>query len=470
MEEIVIKNKKIVEFYEKNKHISIDNINLIIVDLLEQLINGMNNSINASVSSQIFNEIHNLSNNINKINQEISNNLFGRLQDTKKEYMDDFKELTSNNLNNNNDKLSLILQQNTNQLIDKTNLLLNEMIPKNNDTIKDQINNLHKYILDDTKQLLNSMNKEESLNIFLQNFENKYTQLIQPFYSIVNTSEERINKEINAVKNNLMPDTLQKELSDFFSKFKNSSYKGQLGENQLETILNQLFPSGEIINTSSIRASCDFKIQRFEKSPIFIETKHYDRNVTLDEVKKFIRDIEEQKCNGVFLSQNSGITSKQNFQIDMCNNNILIYLHNVAYDPTIIKTAIDIIDHLSEKLSTIEKIDTNEFSISEESMNEINKEYSQFIQKKLSFIEFVKDNHKKLLIQIDEFKFPTLSKIITQKCGNILVNDNQNIICSICNKFSAQNNKALAAHQRGCKKKQLQIENQETIIIVDTNM
>ncbi len=470
MEDIVIKNKKIIEFYEKNKHISIDNINLIIVDLLEQLINGMNNSINASISSQIFNEIHNLSNNINRINQEISNNLFGRLQDTKKEYMDDFKELTSNNLNNNNDKLSLILQQNTNQLIDKTNLLLNEMIPKNNDTIKDQINNLHKYILDDTKQLLNSMNKEESLNIFLQNFENKYTQLIQPFYSIVNTSEERINKEINAVKNNLMPDTLQKELSDFFSKFKNSSYKGQLGENQLETILNQLFPSGEIINTSSIKASCDFKIQRFEKLPIFIETKHYDRNVTLDEVKKFIRDIEEQKSNGVFLSQNSGITSKQNFQIDMCNNNILIYLHNVAYDPTIIKTAIDIIDHLSEKLSTIEKIDTNEFSISEESMNEINKEYSQFIQKKLSFIEFVKDNHKKLLNQIDEFKFPTLSKIITQKCGNILVNDNQNIICSICNKFSAQNNKALAAHQRGCKKKQLQIESQETIIIVDTNM
>ena len=67
--------------------------------------------------------------------------------------------------------------------------------------------------------------------------------------------------------------------------------------------------------------------------------------ITLDEVKKFIRFIIEEKCNGVFLSQNSGITSKQNFQIDMCNNNILIYLHNVAYDPTIIKTAIDIIDH-----------------------------------------------------------------------------------------------------------------------------
>ena len=44
--------------------------------------------------------------------------------------MDDFKELTSNNLNNNNDKLNSILQQNTSQLIDKTNLLLNEILPK----------------------------------------------------------------------------------------------------------------------------------------------------------------------------------------------------------------------------------------------------------------------------------------------------------------------------------------------------
>ena len=72
--------------------------------------------------------------------------------------------------------------------------------------------------------------------------------------------------------------------------------------------------------------------------------------MTLDEVKKFIRDIEQQKCHGVFLSQNSGITSKQHFQIDMIGKNIAIYIHNVHYDSTLIKSAVDIIDNLHEKI------------------------------------------------------------------------------------------------------------------------
>ena len=91
---------------------------------------------------------------------------------------------------------------------------------KNNDNLKDHINNLHKGILDETKILLNSTNKEESLNIFLQNFENKYAQLIQPFYAIVATSEERINKEICSVKNNLMPDIYKKNYLTFFPNLK----------------------------------------------------------------------------------------------------------------------------------------------------------------------------------------------------------------------------------------------------------
>ena len=111
---------------------------------------------------------------------------------------------------------------------------------------------------------------------------------------MISSSEDRINREICNIKNNLMSGSLLNELSDFFSKFKNSSYKGQLGENQLETILNNLFPSSEIFNNTSIRASCDFRINRYDYPSLLVETKQYDRNVTLDEVKKFIRDIEEQ--------------------------------------------------------------------------------------------------------------------------------------------------------------------------------
>ena len=207
-----------------------------------------------------------------------------------------------------------------------------------------------------------------------------------------------------------------------------------------------------MLNTTSIKAACDFKVNRIDKETILFETKDYDRNVTLDEVKKFIRDIEIQKTHGVFLSQHSGITSKQNFQIDMIGKNIVIYIHNVNYEPTIIKMTVDIIDNLNEKLTIINEEQNDEFSISDENLQEINKEYACFIQQKLKLIEVLKDFHKNSISQIEAMKFPCLSKIITQNCGSILNNENAEIICNICNKFSATNNKSLAAHQRACKK------------------
>ena len=121
---------------------------------------------------------------------------------------------------------------------------------------------------------------------------------------------------------------IMNELSEFLGKYKNSSFKGQFGENQLETVLNQMFPSAEVLNTTGIKASCDFRINRNNLSSILIETKNYDRNVTLDEVKKFIRDIDEQKCHGIMLSQSldKSISGKKTFQIDFHKNYILVGL------------------------------------------------------------------------------------------------------------------------------------------------
>ena len=221
---------------------------------------------------------------------------------------------------------------------------------------------------------------------------------------------------------------------------------------QLETVLNQIFPSAEVLNTTSTKASCDFKVNRIDKETILFETKDYDRNVTLDEVKKFIRDIETQKTHGIFLSQHSGITSKQNFQIDTIGKNIVIYIHNVKYEPTVIKMTVDIIDNLNEKLLLLDNNENNDFTISDENLQEINKEYANFIQQKLKLIDVIKDFNKNISYQIENIKFPCLSKLITQKYGSILNNENTEIICNICNKFSATSNKSLAAHQRACKR------------------
>jgi hypothetical protein len=478
MKEMLVKNKKIIDFYSQNPSINFEVVNLIFVDLFEKLLGDMNSAMNSTINSQILstvgdlkNEVTSLSSSVSKLNTELTSSIYIKLQESKREYIDDIKNIVSSNFSHNSDKLNSLFQQNTSQLIDKTTILLNEVVPKSNEgyykQIQDSISLFHKSISDDTTKLLNSNNNDESLSIFISNFETKSNNLLQPLFSFINASEERINKNVISLKdatNNSAQDKIMNELSEFLGKYKNSSYKGQFGENQLESVLNQLFPSGEVLNTTGIKASCDFRINRSNLPTILIETKNYDRNVTLDEVKKFIRDIEEQKCHGVFLSQHSGITSKQNFQIDIKGSNILVYVHNVDYCPHTIKIATDIIDSLSCKIAEVQE-DADEIYIPKEVIEEINKEYSKFIERKSSIIDILKDFYKKLSNEIDEIKFPSLSKYLVSKCGSILNNENETILCNICNKFEATNNRSLGAHQKGCRKKHNNSKNDSNIVV-----
>ena len=478
MKDIIVKNKKILDFYSQNPGINFEAVNLIFVDLFERLLGDMNSAMNSTINSQILStvgdlkgEFTSLSSSVSKLNSDITNAIYIKFQESKREYVDDITNIVSNNFSQNSDKMNSLLQQNTSQLIDKTSLLLNEVIPKSNDShhkqIQDSIYTFQKSISEDTTKLLHSINKEDSLSTFISNFETKSTNMLQPLFSFINASEERINKNVISLKdatNNSAQDKIMNELSEFLGKYKNSSYKGQFGENQLETVLNQLFPSDEVLNTTGIKASCDFRINRTNQSTILVETKNYDRNVTLDEVKKFIRDIEEQKCHGIFLSQHSGITSKQNFQIDIKGANILVYVHNVDYCPHTIKIAIDIIDSLSDRLAELEE-DVYEICIPKETLDDINKEYSRFIERKSSIIDILKDFQKKINAEVDEIKFPCLSKYLVSKCGSILNNENEIIICNICNKFEATNNRSLGAHQKGCRRKHKALQNDSNIVI-----
>ena len=477
-----VTNNKIVEFYTQNPSINFEAVNIIFVDLFERLLGDMNSAMNSTINSQILStvgdlkgEVNSLSSSVLKLNNDITNSIYIKFQESKREYVQDITNIVSNNFSQNNDKLNSLLQQNNSQLIDKTTLLLNDVIPKSNEghykQLQESISTFQKSISEDTTKLLNSVNKDESLSTFISTFETKSTNMLQPVFSFISSSEERINKNLISLRednNNSAQDKIMNELSEFLGKYKNSSLKGQFGENQLESVLNQMFPSAEVINSTGIKASCDFRINRSNLPTILVETKNYDKNVTIDEVKKFIRDIEEQKCHGVFLSQHSGITSKQNFQIDIKGKNVLIYVHHVDYCPNTIKIAIDIIDSLSEKLTEVEE-DVDEICIPKETLDEINKEYSRFIERKLSIIDILKDFHKKITNEVDEIKFPCLSKYLVSKCGSILNNENETILCNICNKFEATNNRALSAHQKACKKKFKSLQTDSNIVI-DTSV
>jgi hypothetical protein len=461
--QIIITDPKIIQFYTENKHINFQNINLLFIQLFQSIIYTDDTQNKISMHSQILSHIQNIQSNIVSINKNIytiSDSLIHSINtqfyELKSTYIQDINNSFKVDLNNSYDKLNSSIQLINNNFFDKIKNTIVENIPNQNKDISNiihlSLDQFQKNISLETNNIINSNCPQNLISQFVQNFDSKTNTLLQPISLAIQASEDRIKKDFssnNSIANNTK---VFSDLDEFLSKYKNSSYKGQFGENQLEGVLNKLFPTSEIINNTAIKAACDFKIIRQKLSPILIETKNYDRNVTLDEVKKFIRDISEQKTHGIFLSQHSGITSKQNFQIDIIDNFILIYIHNTDYNPLVIKMATDIIDAMAPKLITIEN-NSSSLQIQKSTIETINKEYSSFIQKKISLIEILKDFNKKLLSEIEDIKLPYLSKFIIDNGGKLFNDENTLILCNICNKYKANNNKALAAHQRACKKK-----------------
>ena len=67
-------------------------------------------------------------------------------------------------LSQNNEKLGNLIQQNTTHLLDKTTILLNDVLPKSNENqfnfFKESISNFQKTISEDSEKILQSINKE----------------------------------------------------------------------------------------------------------------------------------------------------------------------------------------------------------------------------------------------------------------------------------------------------------------------
>jgi hypothetical protein len=425
-------------------------------------------------------------------------------------------EINSTSLN----KLSSLLDNTTSHLLDKTNILLNEIIPESQEKgtkhIQEEIVKFYTLISSDVKQICgnkelsntqlanliekcqerlntNSMsstdlatkqdkliteitnfmnkNKEDQITTFISNFETKYTHLLQtmqsPFVSMISTSEERISSNISSLqevtnKQQLTQEKIFGDLEEFLNKYRNSSHKGNLSENYIHNVLTKMFPTAEIIDTSGKTSAGDMMVKREGKDPILIENKNYDKNVNPEEVKKFILDCDTQKTHGIFLSQNTGITSKSNYHIDLHKGNILVYVHNVEYMANKIQIAFDIIDSLSAKFKKLNIKESDDNIISREIMDDINDEFQRLITQKESLTNLVKDFHKKFLQQMEEIRIPTLDTYLSSKYAST---QKTGYICENCNIFKTTTIKSLSAHKRGCK---LKITPQ-TNIVVNTN-
>ena len=458
---ITINDETIVSFYKTNTNLDIVSMNHIFIEILKKLSTNLSSTINSTINSTILSLVTDIHSNLSSIKSDI----IIKLHESKKEYIEDVKTILSNNSLTNNEKLNALIEKNNDTLLTKTTLIVNDVIPKSQDKnylqIEGCIKSFCNTITQDTTKLLEISNKDEvKIKSVVDNIDNQFNKMIstiqQPIFTFIQSSEERTNSGIQQVREHLslQQQTQQKltnELNDFLNKYKNnSSSKGNISEAELYYIIQSIMPSDEIVKVGTDTATCDFKVNRIDKNKptILFENKDYSRSVTTEEIKKFERDLQLQKNHGIFVSQKSPITFKQNFQIDIINGLIHIYIPNAEYDSNKIKVAVDIIDNLSSKLQNISNTNEQEYSVSKEDMEEIIEEYRVFVSQKLQMIETIKNINKQLLDKMEEIQLPKLKKLFI-KIGNI-ENDND-FKCNFCNTWSGKNKASLGAHVRNCK-------------------
>jgi hypothetical protein len=250
--------------------------------------------------------------------------------------------------------------------------------------------------------------------------------------------------QINVVKD--VNDTNnEKMIKQFIDSHRIPSLRGQLAENYVENILEEMFLDAEIIRSSKDDYSGDITLKRRNKETILFEVKFYNKNIPKIEVDKFIRDINHNNYHGIMVSYSTGISSRYNFEIEIINKKICIYIHTLSFNKDKIKTAIDIIDNLSCYV-----IKDHNDSLKNK-IEEINNEYQDFINRKKILLNHLKESNKKTIQMIDNISFPNLNKYLLNNSNRAKSDDNICIICDICNTFEAKNNKSLSQHKRFCK-------------------
>lgn len=350
------------------------------------------------------------------------------------------------------------LQENINKTLNNTTVIeildnIKSLKRENEKTISTGILDLKRGLNEDIRMIMcNSMNenlepslreklKEQQASLVNQVYTRLENVLDSKIVSIKETSFQ--NKTILSEQNNT--------LNSLLKRFENSSKKGKMSENLLNNVLAEVYPLAEIEDVGKTKETGDIIMLRKNRPKILIENKDWTRPIVNSEVQKFVRDVEIQKCHGLFLSQNVGICSKDNYEIDILEGNLVtVYIHNVNYDPEKITVGVDIIDNISEILKEIDVLEINEsteYSISKELTQFINAEYQNYLAHKERTIKMAKDFVANLIKHEEEFNFSSLEKFLESKCNT----QNNKNVCKYCG-FIGKKAQSLSAHMRGCPK------------------
>jgi len=271
---------------------------------------------------------------------------------------------------------------------------------------------------------------------YKQLYESQYKQLLDSQKNEISDSKNQLlelQNKINIIKDQEREyyqkhiDDLRSKLDERNSIYSNSSRKGAEGENEIEVILNSIFPNANIMDTHSQSRSGDLRIE-LNGIQILFENKNFNSNVPKRDIDKFIRDVEESDVHcGIMCSENTGIANRNDLDIEIIEGKPLIYLHHTKSNVDKIRVAILILVNI---LQNNLELDTSMIQKIKELVKETEEITKIYNSQKKSLNNMVEQNEK-LVISNKTIKF-RLEEIV-KKCEDTTY-DTRKQKCQHCSK------------------------------------
>jgi len=462
---LTIDNKEVFDFYEKHS-LNFEQMNVLFCSILHNIITSTDKAFNHNMVDKLFENVNIIANKVNSIENIVNNHqntvssiLNLKFNDYRKECMADLKLILSSN---NIDHITPLIRETNANLIDKTTIIINELLPKNQELLSRDINTnfklLQSTILNETSRFLSSSLDKKTIEDFLNNINLNMSQAHNTLTNLISSSETRIeskmevnDSKMNEIKNifsdnNNSQKLLQTSVNEMLKKFEKGIGKGTVSEHITYNILLTLFPCAQIDHVGDTKEMGDIILIRNGKPKILIENKdHESSNVPKQDVEKFIRDCDIQKCCGIMLAQNRGIANKRNFEIQINNGNVLLYVHEVNFDVDKIKTSIEIVEQFKFKLDEININNDNNYVIEHDTLEEINKEFNSYILQKHTMLKLIRDFNEKMNLSVNDLKMPCIEKFLSNNFATSSTQGDK--ICTYCEKYIP---KSMSSHHRYC--------------------
>ena len=167
-----------------------------------------------------------------------------------------------------------------------------------------------------------------------------------------------INDIMNKERNNHHKEL--KEKDDIINKknaHKSAVEIGNIGEKEVEAIIEEYLPDYIIKDVSKIPKHGDFELTDPRGNKIMVEVKNHIQSIRKTETEKFVRDIGYvNPYGGVFLSLKTSIHDCESFFVLKVHSGIpCVYISYFKNDPKTIKLAIEFINKMRESCPDIKQ-------------------------------------------------------------------------------------------------------------------